>query len=402
MKKRNLEPKKIVIIGGGGAAKEAAVAARKQDPTCSITILAEESYLPYYRPFLTEYLSHDINEKRFYLADDTYYREHHIDIYLNDPVISILPEGKKVITASQNHYAYDQLILAIGSYNFVPFPQALQKKGVFSIRTYDDAKEVKEYTNKVKKAIVVGGGLLGLEAAWKLLTKGMEVTVIELMDRILPLQLDAICSEYFKQIIEAKGVHLKLGKAVKQILGDELVSGVELDDGTILPCDLLLFSVGIRPNIDLVKNTGLEINRGIIVNDKMETSLSAIYAAGDVVEFQGKVNGTWPPALLQGKVAGTNAAGGSMTYVPPIISTMLSAFETRIFSIGDLGHIHKESSYKCLSFKDIKNKVFRQLYFLESQLVGGILIGDIRYSTKLIKGIANKTSVEKAKDLFDL
>ncbi len=393
---------KIIIIGGGVAAKEAAIAARKQDPSASIIILAKEQYLPYYRPFLTEYLTNDLNEKRFFLADKNFYHQHKINVYLNDPIVSIIPEQKKVITQSHHFFIYDRLILAMGSYNFIPFPHVLEKKGVFSIKTLDEAKEVKRFTNIAQKAIIIGGGLLGLEAAWALKRKGLDVTIVEQVDRILPLQLDATCSIYVEKMIISKGIHLQLGTSVQKILGESRVSGVKLSNGNILPCDLLLFSIGVRSNTTLVKNIGIDTHHGILVNEKMETSIPTIYAAGDVCEFQEKVTGTWPPALLQGKVAGTNAAGGMMLYTPPISSTMISAFETKIFSIGDIRQNNTDNEYQHLSFKDSKKNIYRQLYFLNDQLAGGILIGDIHYSTKLIKGLQTKISIHHAKILFDM
>lgn len=400
MTKPEIEQVKIVIIGGGPAGKEAAFAARKQDPSCSIILLSGEPYYPYYRPMLTQYLSEELNEKRFYLTNSHSYAEQNIEVHLNDPVISIMAEQKEVITQSNQRYSYDRLILAMGSSNFVPFPNACKKEGVFSIRTYDDARQVKEYMNKAKKAVIIGGGLLGLEAAWELRLKGLDVTVVELMDRILPLQLDSMSSAHLKNIIESKEIHLILGKAVKQILGEEKVSGIELEDGSCFPCDMVLFSVGIRPNIQLAKDLNLETHRGIIVNEAMETSIPTIYAAGDVAEFQGKVAGIWMPALLQGRVAGANAAGGSTLYPPPTPSTILSAFETRIFSVGDVGHVHPEKSYECLTIDNPEKMIHHQLFFLNDQLVGGILTGDIRHSTKLMKEIDNKIAMKEAKNLF--
>ncbi|NLK21258.1 MAG: NAD(P)/FAD-dependent oxidoreductase [Epulopiscium sp.] len=419
---------KLLIVGGCVAAKEAAMAARKINSECEITILSEEKYYPYYRPMLSECITGDVNEKRFYLASKEDYEKNNINLKLGEKAIEFSPDERTIKTDKGSIYSYDKLLIATGSKNFIPLPDAMDIPGVFSIKTYNDSKDAKAWVSSLKATsdlysnlptndntdvddsnpveaslhpsshvIIVGGGLLGLEAAWELKSSGLDVTIIELAPRILPAQLDDESSSFFSNIITSKGVNIILNKSIKEVLNDNNINSIILNDGTSLDCDMLLFSVGIRPNIDLVKDSEIEIEHGILVNNKMETSLKNVYAAGDVTKIKDCPQGIWRPALEQGKVAGTNMAGGDITYNNPPIPIFLNSFGTQIYSIGELKSANEIDSIKSI---DTHKGVYKKLYFNNDILVGGILIGDIKSSTKLSKGLENKISKEEALSLI--
>ena len=177
-------------------------------------------------------------------------------------------------------------------------------------------------------------------------------------------------------------------------MGDKKVSAVVLDDGTVIETDLLLFSVGIRSNTELVKNSGLQINRGIVVNERMETSIPDVYAAGDVCEYNGRVAGIWHPALEQAKVAGANMAGDSLVYKEATLSALLSAFDTKIFSAGDVGS-KKELSYEISKQGELSGGSYKKLYAVNNELVGGILIGDTNKAVKLLRAVEKRLPLQE-------
>lgn len=395
---------KVVIVGGSAAAEAAIKAIRERTEKAEITMITSEKQLPYYRPLLSDNITAGNIDKSpyFYLHDADWYTENDVIVELGQKVVTINTSDHSVTTEIGTSYTYDKLILANGSSNFIPIKDALSKEGVFTIKDIEDAKAVYEYSNRIKKAVVVGGGLLGLEAVSELVDKGIDVTVIELQERILPLQLDEKGSNILSRIIQEKGVNLLLGKCIESILGNEKVTAVKLKSGEEIDTEMVLFSVGIRPNISLAQAANISTNRGIIVNTKMETSAQDVYACGDVTEFNDTLSALWMPALKQGKVAGANAIGDSLTYVYEEVPALLSAFDIQIYSVGDLGFKQKERStaYQTLEHSDEKHNVYKKLYFLDDQLVGGLLIGDISTSVDLTNAVNHRVSMNSALELL--
>jgi NAD(P)H-nitrite reductase large subunit len=268
------------------------------------------------------------------------------------------------------------------------------KRNVYSIRTVNDAKAIHEQAGKIKTAIVIGGGLLGLEAAYSLTNKGVQVTVIEVAERILPRQLDAECSVILQNIVKRTNVTLLMGKTVDSITGGDTATGVKLASGEEVPAGMIIFSIGVRPNIDLAKNCGLRVNRAVVVNDWMETSDPGIYACGDVAEFNDKCISLWMPAVRQGKVAGSNAAGKPAQYSDDVYPAVLNSFGTKIFSIGDLCMDKKAGEYQLHIINDADKDHYKKLFFINKKLVGFILIGDISESQKLAAAMKHGASYE--------
>jgi NAD(P)H-nitrite reductase large subunit len=386
----------IIIVGASAAGIAAAREIRTVSPDVPIRIFTDESHYPYYRPLLTEYIGDSSVEKRsnFYLNPENWYRDKKIELIRKQKVASIDPAGKTILTESGGKHAFGRLILANGSTPFVPLKDALGKRNVFSIRTINDAKAVHEQASKVKRAIVIGGGLLGLEAAYSLTNKGVQVTVIEVADRILPRQLDAECSVILQNIVTRTNLTLMMGKTVDSITGGETATGVKLASGEEVSAGMIVFSIGVRPNVDLARSCGIQVNRAIVVNDRMETSVPGIYACGDVAEFNGKNMALWMPAMRQGRVAGSNAAGKHAQYADEAYPAVLNSFGTKIFSIGDICADKKEGEYRLHITKDMDKDHYKKLFFFDEKLVGFILIGDISESQKLAAAIKNGTAYQ--------
>lgn len=371
---------KFVIIGNGIAALQAAENIRKNDGESKITMISREKYNTYYRVKLSHLLGQQFDLGKLYVKPDQWYKDNNIDVLLKRNVLSVDTDKKIVKLDDGSILTYDVLIVASGSHSFVPPVKGNDKKGVYAVRSLDDVEKLNEYINGKKRGVVVGGGLLGLEAAWSLGQTGYDMTVIEFFPRLLPKQSDEEGSRIIEKIIENSGINLVLGAEVEEIIGDP-VDGVMLKNGIKIDADFVIFSAGVRPNLDAIKDSGIKINKGIVVDDFMKTNVDDVYAAGDVAEHNGKIYGLWTVALAQGRTAGLNAVGIKTVYkeVPP--SSTLKVTGVDVFSSGD---IFDEAA---VSYRYKDGNTYYKLFVKENKLIGAILIGDISYSTKVKKAI---------------
>ncbi len=391
----------VVVVGASAAGISAAREIRKLNDECTVTIISSETHNPYYRPFLTEYMGDLEVEKKgsFYLNKSEWYDENNVELRLGERVTEINLFDKSLKTDKGADLSWDRLILATGATPFVPMKGALSYENVFAVRTFDDAKAVFEALEGKKKAVVIGGGLLGLEAAHTLSKRGLDVEILEMSGRILPLQLDGEGSCYLEKAIEEAGVKLRLSDVAESFSGDGRVNSVKLKSGEEIEADLVIFSIGVRPDISLAEGCRLETNRGIIVNERMETSHPGVYACGDAAEFN-RTPALWMPAMKQGRVAGLNAIGEDAVFQSDDYPAMLNAFDTKVYSTGD---ISSESSHDGLiTMKaEVKDEgIYKKLFFRNEKLVGGILIGDIKKSMAMLKAINGGSGIGEAYKLL--
>ena len=411
--------KVYLILGNGPAGHFAAGEIRKKDPSGKIIIVGRERERTYLRTQLAECFSEELPEDKFYMVKEEWYEINEVEQILSLEATSINKEDKKVTFKDGREISYDKLIIATGSYNFIP-PLDLEIKkandvvdmvkvdrdnfrnydGLFSIREHDDTIALQKRIKNTKSAVVIGGGLLGLEAAWSLKQNGIDVTVVEFFNRLLPRQLDEESSEVLKEMAIASGVKLILEDSVEAATMAENEDGhvelqsVRLKSGQTIDCQVLLFSVGVRSRAEIAKDAGIEVNKGIVVNTKMETSAPDIYACGDVAEINNFVYGTWPSALTMGRIAGTNATGGDMVFPPMVLSTMFTSMNAKVFSAGNVDFC--DPHLDILEHKSVEKGVFKKLFFLDNKLVAGILLGDTKKSTRIIKGIEKGYTEEEA------
>lgn len=384
----------IIIIGNGAAGISAAEEIRSLNQEVRITMITGEPTVSYYRPMLSEYISEEEVPKRFFLHTVEWYQEQKISLLTDTRVIAIDTEKTSVLLSDSNEMSYDRLILATGSYNFIPPVEGAQKSNVKSLRTLEDANDIKKFVETPKKVVILGGGLLGLELGWQLIKLNCDVTVVEMMERLLPRQLDSTASEIFEEKVLQTGIKVIKGVKTKALVGEEVITAVELDNGTQLPCELLIYSIGVRADTELAQKAGLSINRGILVNESMQTSHPDIFAAGDCAEFEGINYAIWPEAVAQGKVAGKNAIGIQEAYTSVIPFNIYSGMNMRLFSIGDVGS-NPEKQYQVI---DMGNEENYEVYYFENDIfVGGILIGDIKKSVKLKNALANRVTLSDFK-----
>lgn len=377
----------FVIIGSGAAGVSAAEAIRKRNKKGIIKIITSDKQYPYYRPVISDYLCASVPDSELFIKNKSWYEQNSIEVLTSKTVEEINTDSKLLIMGEEIQ-KYDKLIIAAGARaHFIPFPGG-DKKGIFTIRTLDDADKIKEYIklNKCRNAFFIGGGVLGLEAASSFREIGLNVSVIEREERIFPRQLDIEGSAILEKKMDKLGIRVFKKAGVKRIDGEDTVTGIELDDERYFTADIIVISAGIRANKILAEKAGIKNTVGIVVNERMETSLKDIYACGDCAEFQGKIQGLWASALLQGETAGANASGDSLVYKEEIQPVTFAGMETPIFSVGDIGH-DSSKKYSVVSFTDEDSGIYKKLYFHQSILQGGILIGDVSSAASILKGV---------------
>lgn len=378
----------IVIIGGGICAVSAIKAIREVDVDVEIYLIEAEQFHPYYRMKLSKKIFDEINDSNMLLQKKEWYEEKRVNLYLKTKVVKIDLTTNIVVLDNDEKITFDKLLLANGASNNVPSIEGIHKRGVYSLRTIADAWEIKNYAEKKETNTIVqiGGGILGLELAWNMHMHHKKVFIIEQQARIMPRQLDEKASKILKQVMENYGIVVLTNTCVDRIIGENGVTGVLTDTKETINCDMMLYSAGIRPNIDIARDIDIIVNRGIIVNEKMETNIDNIYAAGDVAEFNDKVIGLWNVAMEQGKVAGYNISGNLSSYKEIISPTTLNAFNISLFSLGCID----ENKCSDVIVEESDDKVgYKKIFIKDKVIVGAIVINDLKIAPIL------KSAIEK-------
>jgi nitrite reductase (NADH) large subunit len=386
---------KYVIIGNGVAGTTAAANIRKLDSSGEITALTDE-YLPFYsRIRLIEYLAREVNEKALVIFKNEWYEQNNIKLLLNTAVSEIDKDKKEVVTSTGERLDFDRLLLATGGVSFVPPISGSEKKGVFTLRNLKDANEIIHYGEGIKNVLLIGGGVLGLEAGNSLRKTGHKISVVEFFPRLLPRQMDPEGAEVLKAQMENMGFTFYLGATSKEITGEGRVTGLILEDGTRIDTELIIISAGIRPQAELAQKLGLKINRGLIVDDRMETEIKDIFAAGDLIEHQGMFYGIWPAAQKQGEIAGINMAGGNARYEGTTMSNVLKVVGIDLAAAGD---IDADGRYESIVRKDEERYVYKKLVIHENVITGCILYGDTSDYGRIHKVISEKRNISDIKN----
>jgi nitrite reductase (NADH) large subunit len=386
---------KYVIIGNGVAGSTAVANIRKYDSDGEITVVTDEAVPFYSRIRLIEYLAGESDEKDIVIYKDEWYGQNNIRLLLNTSVTEIIKDKKEVMTSKGEMFGYDKLLLATGGFSYVPPIRGFDKKGVFTLRTIRDADEIINYARGMKRVILIGGGVLGLEAGNALRKRGLEITVIEFFPRLLPRQMDPEGAAMLKAQLEGMGFAFYLGAGSKEIIGNERARGLVLENGTKIDGDLIIISAGVRPSADLGKKLGLAVNRGLIVNDRMETTIEGIYAAGDLIEHRGMFYGIWPAAQKQGEVAGTNMAGADAIYEGTTMSNVLKVVGIDLAAAGD---IDADGKYESIVRKEKGKYLYKKMVIRDDIISGCILYGDISGYRRILKAVDEKKDISGIKD----
>lgn len=392
---------KVLVIGSGIAAITAIKAMLETDSDIEICLIGEEEFYPYNRVRLSKGIFDELNENNILLQRKEWYEDNNVKVYLDTRAKSVNVDCQEVVLSGGSKVKYDRLLLANGSANTTPPINGIDKDGVYTLRGLKDALKIKKRLNQSEKIVVIGGGIQGLEIAWILHQHGKKVIIVELSSRLMYNQIDEETSKILKDKIESYGIKVLVGKAVKNIIGDVSIEKIVIDDGTELECDIAIYSTGIKPNIDLVANTKIETARGILVNNKMETNIKNIYAAGDIAEFNHRVPGLWNIAIAQGKVAGYNICDKETLYENITPVTTLNAFEISLFSMG---RIEQKQSTNILTNKNFRTDDYKKIFVNNNKIIGAIVIGDTKKSPLLKSAIEQEVTfsdVESADELLE-
>ncbi len=388
---------KYLVIGNGAAGTTASINIRKFDSDGEITIITEED-LPFYsRIRLPEYLSGAVDSGKLLLYNDSWYEKNRITLITNKRVVAIDPGVKQVLLDGNERIAYDKLLAATGGRAAVPPIAGVQKQGVFTLRTIADARKIRSYTEKVVNVIILGGGVLGLEIGNALRNIGKTVTFVEYFPRLLPRQMDIEGSRILKEKLESFGLRFILDARAEEVLGNDAVEGLKLAGGGSLRGQMLIISAGVIPEKSLFNSSGITLGKGVPVNDRMETELPDVYAAGDAAEFGGLVYGIWPVAEKQGEVAGINMAGGNTTYrgVTPSHSITVAGIE-----VISAGEIDVDCKLPSLVYKDKERGIYKKVVIEDNCVAGCILCGDTSGRKEVISAVKERRPAEDMQEVF--
>ena len=362
---------KIVIIGNGPAAVKALEAiahykdASKEDIT-SITIVSAELTAPYSPMFLADFLTGELGEEQILLGDDHGLSPQRL---LGERVVKVEDSWNKIAMESGQEISYDKLLIASGASPLKASIKDIDKEGVYFFNRLADAKRLSQQVPSAKNAIIIGAGAIGVEVAIAFSKIGINVLVVELLGQILPQILDEELAKHVEGKLVSSGVRFILGESVSQIIGSKRATGIVVG-GKEISADLFLVAVSVKPNIDFLGSSNVRVNQGILVNEKMQTNVPNIYAAGDVAESIDPYGGyelvfNWYNAVDQGWIAGCNLIGVENTYRASPGLMALKGLETPVISIG---RKYGENGYETLSFTDREQSIYEKL-FIKNNLI---------------------------------
>jgi len=393
--------KRLVVIGNGMAGvrtiEELLVIAPDK---YEITVFGSESYGNYNRILLSAVLSGEKKIDEIFINDYQWYEHHGITLHTGESktVVRIEKENKIVYAQDGTVANYDCLLIATGSKANIPSILGNHLEGVISFRSIVDVKKMLAYTHSHVNAVVLGGGVLGLEAANGLTKQGMKVTVVHNNDILLNRQLDKPAAQLLQSELEQKGLVFKMSARPKQLLGNhqEHIESIQFEDGSELACDLLVMAVGVHPNITLAEQSGLYCERGIIVNDCLQTQDPAIYAVGECIEYRGETFGLVAPLFEQAKVCANHLAEQCSTaYISLPTATKLKITGIQLFSAG---HFLSGHEFENLYFSDTALKVYKKLVIQNNKLVGIVLYGDTSDASWYMELLEQSTNIARIRD----
>ncbi len=367
---------KLVVIGNGMAGMRTVEELLKLEPEVyDITVFGAEPHGNYNRIMLSPVLAGEKTLDEIMINTPEWYQRHGITLHAGNPVMRIDRRRKQVVAASGLTVPYDRLLLATGSDPFIIPVPGHELPGVISFRDIKDVHAMLSAARTHRRAVVIGGGLLGLEAANGLQKQGMEVTVVHLMDTLMERQLDKPAADLLQKALEDRGIRFVMRAQTEEIQGDSRVTGIRFKDGSELATDLVVMAVGIRPNIALAKEAGLHCERGIVVNDALQTYDPAIYAVGECVQHRQAIYGLVAPLWEQARVCANHLANlGYGSYPGSQISTKLKVTGIDLFSAGDF--IAQEGDEEIV-FRDLRRGVYKKIVVRDQKIAGAVLYGDV-------------------------
>ncbi len=380
---------KVIIAGNGVSSITLVKELKKLSNNANIEIFTDEPRPFYWRPRLIEILANEASIDRITPYDKKWYADHNVKLHLSDPVVKVNPNEKKLVSKSGLEVKYDVFVFANGCKPFVlPIP-GKELKNVYSIRTYEDVIEIKKHYGTSKKFVIIGGGILGIEVAAALNRAGeRNVTIVEYFPYLLPRQLDKPGATILKASLEKKyQIKFLLGKTTSELKGNEKVEKVVFSDKSSIEADVVLFSTGVRPRISIAREAGVDVEKGVVVDDHLQTNVKDIYAIGDVAQHRKKLYGTVPPSVEQARTLANVLSSNDKRYQGSVMANMLKVAGIDLLSIGVIDP--DSGDYTFASNGDMNKGLYKKVLTEESKLVGAITIG------------IKKTNALKVKKLVD-
>lgn len=404
---------KILIIGNGVAGTFSAQNIRNLDKEVKIEIITRENYPYYTRIKLPELISDKFSLSDLIIFDEKWYEKNNIHLRLNTVVKKIHTKHKHVLIAHESDaISYDKLILATGSVPNLPPIKNVKEflgKGVFTLRTIEDALKIKKFIEdkNVEKVIIIGGGLLGLELARQIKNRDLDTTVVEFFPRLLPKQLDMDCGSFLKNEIENMGINVILDAETQEILGNEQAIGIKIKNGPKIDGDLVLIQAGVTPKTELAKGANIDINKGILVNQYLETNALDVFAVGDCIEYKNQTWGIIPACIEQSKVVAPSVLGiKEKQYSGTVPQNTLKIVGIDLTSIGVFDPSDKDligAGWEILKNIDEKSKCYKKIVLKDNKLKGAILFGEkkaVPFINKHMESEINEEDLRKALNLY--
>lgn len=397
---------KYLIIGNSAGGIGAMEAIRKIDKDGSMAVISDESHHTYGRPLISYYLANEIEFDKIFYRPFDFYEKNGIDSLLGKRVAHINFKQHSVTLGDGDEIEFEKLLLSTGGEPFVPFINGLEDHEFFTFITLDSALKIRDRLARgnVKTAVVLGGGLVGLKATEALIGRGIDVKVVELAERVLGPVMDDQASEMVRTVLTENGVEVLTGHTIAEVLGQNgKVNGVLLDNGVKIDCELLIVGIGVRPRIELVKDTPVETGRGIAVDKRMRTTVADIYACGDCAEVYDfimdgfRLTPLWPTAHIGGRVAGSNMAGVEKEYVWGTGMNAVDFFGFPVISAGLLDPPEDEDMEVLIKL-DLGTKTYKKFLIRDDHIVGMILLNEVDRAGVILGLMRDKVDVTSFKD----
>lgn len=370
---RNAHPR-LVIIGNGLAGMRLLELLIERQARYRITVLSEEPVPGYNRIMLSPLLAGQVSQQAITQRESAWYREQQVDLRLNTRVQHIDPERQEILCTNGEVLPYDKVVMATGSKPFIPELHGSDLPGVMGFRDIADVDRMLDASREYQQAVVVGGGLLGIEAAVGLVERGMTVTLLHRNPVLMNRQIDRQASELLREALQQRGIDVKTQTQIKEIVGDERVEAVALNNGERLPAQLLVFATGIRPNVVPVRGAGVAVNQGVVVDNTMATSVPHLYALGECIEFEGNTYGLVAPLWDQARVLADHLVGKPACYTESDYPVKLKVTGIDVHSLGQLHATDKEQE---LIYLDAEAGIYKRVLLRDHKVVGALLIGDV-------------------------
>ncbi len=395
---------KYLIIGNSAGAIGAAEAIRSVDSSGALTIVSDEPYPAYSRPLISEYLAGTRTLGTMLYRPADFYPKNNITTKLGRKVVKLEPDKHTATLDSGEETTWEKLLLATGGVPIVPPMKGMPVQGVFNFTTLDDARAIDRHLNHRTKAVVIGGGLIGVSVTEALVKRGVQVSIVEMKDRILNLILDETASALEAQALKKAGVEIITNHTVAELISDtgDEVTAVRLDDGTLIRCNLVVIAIGVRPRTELAAGTSIKVNRGIVVDRAMRTSHPDVYACGDVSEAfdfvyrQCRPVPIWPNAYLGGRIAGLNMTGKNAEYPGGTAMNSLKYFGLDVVSAGMVNP--PDASYEIIS--QTYGNAYHKIILKDDCVVGMVFAGDIERSGIIFNLMKSGAGAAKFKPLL--